>query len=57
MAVDGCGICRNKSEKVAAYFSHFLKEGGIFENKFEYIMFAVLFRSDDSITAFEETFG
>lgn len=53
----GCGVFRNESEKVARYFAHFLREGGIFENKFEHIIFAVLSRSGENITAFEETFG
>jgi uncharacterized protein (TIGR02452 family) len=51
----GCGVFRNHPEKIASYFSHYLKPGGKYNGAFETILFAVLDRKDRGIfSAFEK---
>ncbi len=52
----GCGVFRQDPEKVAQYFAHFLCAGGLFENCFEKVVFAVLSRDEKNILPFQELF-
>jgi uncharacterized protein (TIGR02452 family) len=52
----GCGVFQNTPNKVAHYFAHFLTNGGLFENRFQHIVFAVLSQKEGNIVPFLSLF-
>lgn len=52
----GCGVFQNNPNKVARYFAHFLRNGGLFENRFQNVVFAVLSQKEGNITPFLSLF-
>ena len=53
----GCGVFRQAPQNVAGYFARLLREGGVFENRFRMIVFAILSRDERNIFPFEQIFG
>lgn len=53
----GCGVFQNNPFDVAGYFARLLTKGGLFENRFQRIVFAVLSRKDNNIEPFEKLFA
>ncbi len=53
----GCGVFQNNPSDVAGYFAQLLTKGGLFENRFQRIVFAVLSRKDNNIAPFEKLFA
>ncbi len=48
----GCGVFKNNPEKIVTFFDKYLKKDGIFENRFEKIVFAI-FDKDQKTKNFE----
>ncbi|MCF6405655.1 TIGR02452 family protein [Chitinophaga filiformis] len=55
----GCGVFRNRTEDVAAWFAHHLLKNETFKNAFKHIVFAIYDPSEKKKTAdaFKEQFG
>ena len=52
----GCGVFRNDPKMVARLFGEFLVENGVFARAFEHVVFAVLDREGEILSAFAEVF-
>jgi uncharacterized protein (TIGR02452 family) len=52
----GCGVFRNDPKMVARLFGEFLLEKGVFARAFEHVIFAVLDREGEILSAFADVF-